>query len=93
MASADRAGTVNELSRHWAIRCRPCPCAMGCRLASSMQRRSDTPPELRPGGGGYRLDVDPSSIDYHHFRSLISEARTSARPRLAGNGPARPSTR
>lgn len=40
--------------------------------------RLPSPPKLRAAQGGYRLEVDRSSIDFHRFRDLIAEARACA---------------
>lgn len=37
--------------------------------------RLPSPPMLRAAQGGYRLEVDRSSIDFHRFRDLVTEAR------------------
>ncbi|MBB4909763.1 AfsR/SARP family transcriptional regulator [Actinophytocola algeriensis] len=40
--------------------------------------RLPSPPKLRAAQGGYRLEVDRSSIDIHRFRDLVADARTCA---------------
>jgi tetratricopeptide (TPR) repeat protein len=37
--------------------------------------RLPSPPELRAGQGGYRLELDRSLLDIHRFRSVLTEAR------------------
>jgi len=37
--------------------------------------RLPSPPILRAGQGGYRLEMDPARIDFHRFRHLVAEAR------------------
>lgn len=37
--------------------------------------RLPSPPVLRAGQGGYRLDIDRSRIDLHRFRHLMAQAR------------------
>lgn len=34
-----------------------------------------SPPRLRSGRGGYRLEIDPSLIDLHRFRAFMTQAR------------------
>ncbi len=48
------------------------------RLRKSLARLP-TRPTVAPGNGGYRLQVDKSLIDYHRFRTLMTQARDHAR--------------
>jgi len=41
-------------------------------------RRLPTPPDLRAGQGGYRLDMDRSRIDRFRFRTLVAQGRAHA---------------
>ncbi len=38
-------------------------------------RRLPTPADLRPGQGGYRLEMAKELIDHHRFRALVTRAR------------------
>lgn len=42
-------------------------------------RRLPSPSTLYTGNGGFRLEVDKETIDYHRFRSLAGKARLHAR--------------
>lgn len=50
------------------------------RIRTSLQRLP-SPPLLRAGQGGYRLDMDRSRIDHHRFRDLVAQARAYANSR------------
>jgi DNA-binding SARP family transcriptional activator len=48
------------------------------RIRRSLQRVPH-PPTLQAKDGSYRLNVDRSLIDYHHFRTLIGQTRAHSR--------------
>ncbi len=52
------------------------------RLRSVLGDRAEVRIVREPGG--YVLNADPSSVDLHRFRNLVSEARTAAEPARAG---------